>query len=218
MWHESKLNGWPWCHVSPSSQICVMGYYSGTKHTWTKTEYLSYLQFGVPPRAREEESKQRALRDYREGNIPPLFPLPSCVRMTQLFFSFFFFLHPLSLSSTSVNSFSRRVSPRGSQSGSPTLLLPQRCLKILCHAKFTANKKKRKNEKTRRTTFPEKWVEENNPKWTGGVSQWKNINFRAAVISVETELFAFLVDCCHETQCFAVFLPARHSSAKCDEM
>lgn len=52
----------------------------------------------------------------------------------------------------------------------------------------------------------------------GGASQWKNINLRAAVISAETELFAFLVDCCHETQCFAVFLPARHSSAKCDEM
>lgn len=102
MWHESKLNGWPWCHVSPSSQICVMGYYSGTKHTWTKTEYLSYLQFGVPPRAREEESKQRALRDYREGNIPPLFPLPSCVRMTQLFSPFFFFTPALPPSTLSL--------------------------------------------------------------------------------------------------------------------
>lgn len=57
--------------------------------TRTKTEYLSHLQFEVAPQAREEESQRRGIAWLqRREYIPPLFPLLSCVRMTQL--SFFF--------------------------------------------------------------------------------------------------------------------------------
>lgn len=147
----------------------------------TKTEYLSYLQFGVPPRGERGRKQARGHCVTTEKGIFLL-----CFRSRLVwgwpnyFFSLSLSLHPLSPGSTSVDSFSRRVSPRGLQSGSPTLLRPQRCLKILCHAKFTAEKKRKR--KSRQTTFPwTKWLEENNQKWAPGASRWKNIHFKSCV-------------------------------------
>lgn len=155
-----------------------------------------------PGREREKARRGHCVTTERRIFLL-LFPFPSCVRMTQL----------LSPGSTSVFLSARR--PSGSRTR-----LADTSLSCKVHGE-----KKKKHEKAVRELSP--WKNDlrfKKKKQKKSAGRWKNITSKlrlgAPVIRIGTKLcfiwggVGWGVDCCHETHCFAVFLPARHFSAK----
>lgn len=103
----------------------------------------------------KKEGEQRASRDYRDGNIPPLFPLLSRMRMTWLSFFFFFFFE-LCL----CQPFLSPCQPSGLTIWfTDTTALPEMSVKILSHpdAAWEPRSVRPKFATTsRQTTFPDK--------------------------------------------------------------
>lgn len=144
-----------------------------------------------------KKERERRLHDYEGENIPILYEDV--------------LLSLLSLISSSVNSFSPCICPQGPGSGSLTLLQPWSEKKVFDQSSLRQACRFVLRKKVKQTHI-----------WTKGICQsmtpwWQSIHHDDLWERSSNETVWFFHPCCHGNHCFALFLPALHSSTQCDE-